>query len=69
MIDKKGYGLIIPEDLVPERWECLTPQQMLSELKDYNVEAFYRMAVDAGIDVALLDKSGYEYDGLSELAY
>ena len=40
---------------------------MLTELKDYNVEAFYRMAEDAGIDVALLDKSGYVYDGLSQL--
>ena len=68
MIDKKGYGLIIPEDLTPESWEGLTPQQMLTELKDYNVEAFYRMAEDAGIDVALLDKSGYEYDGISQLA-
>lgn len=68
MIDKKGYGLIILEDLTPESWEGLTPQQMLSELKDYNVEAFYRMAVDAGIDVALLDKSGYDYDGFSQLA-
>lgn len=68
MNDKKGYGLIIPEDLVPESWEGLTPQQMLSELKDYNVEAFYHMAEDSGIDVALLDKSGYEYDGLSQLA-
>ena len=68
MIDKKGYGLIIPEDLAPESWEGQTPQQMLTELKDYNVEAFYRMAEDAGIEVALLDKSGYEYDGLSQLA-
>ena len=68
MIDKKGYGLIIPEDLTPESWEGLTPQQMLTELKDYNVEAFYRMSEDAGIDVVLLDKSGYEYDGLSQLA-
>lgn len=68
MIDKKGYGLIIMEDLAPESWEGLTPQQMLSELKDYNVEAFYHMAEDSGIDVALLDKSGYEYDGFSQLA-
>ena len=68
MNDKKGYGLIIPQDLAPDSWEDLTPQQMLTELKDYNVEAFYRMAEDAGIDVALLDKSGYEYDGLSQLA-
>ena len=68
MNDKKGYGLIIPEDLAPESWEGLTPQHLLSELKDYNVEAFYHMAEDSGIDVALLDKSGYEYDGISQLA-
>ena len=68
MKDKKGYGLIIPEDLSPESWISLTPQQILTELKDYNYEAFYRMAEDAGIDVDLLEKSGYEYNGLSELA-
>lgn len=68
MKDKKGSGLIIPEDLSPESWINLTPQQILTELKDYNYEAFYRLAEDAGIDVDLLEKSGYEYNGLSGLA-
>ena len=54
--------------MAPDSWEGLTPQQMLTELMDYNVEASYRMAEDAGADVALLDKSGYEYDVLSQLA-
>lgn len=68
MKDKKGYGIVIPNDLSFEKWNKLTPEEILARLKGLNKEAFYRMAKDAGVDVALLDKSGYEYDGISELS-
>lgn len=68
MKDKKGYGIVIPNDLSVEKWNKLTPEEILVQLKEFNKEAFYRMAEDAGVDVDLLEKSGYEYDGISELS-
>ena len=68
MKDKKGYGIVIPNDLSVEKWNKLTSEEILVQLKEFNKGAFYRMAEDAGVDVALLDKSGYEYDGISELS-
>ena len=68
MKDKKGYGIVIPNDLSVEKWNKLTPEEILVQLKEFDKEAFYRMAKDAGVDVDLLEKSGYEYDGISELS-
>ena len=68
MKDKKGYGIVIPKGLSASKWNKLTPEEILAQLKNLNKDAFFRMAEDAGVDLELLKSSGYEYDGISELA-
>lgn len=67
MDKKKGYGLVIPTDWKVGKWDKLTAQEIVNQLKVLNRDAFYRMAAAVDIDLALLEKSGYEYDGLSEV--
>lgn len=68
MDKNKGYGLVIPTDWKVGKWNKLTAQEIVSQLKELNRDAFYRMAAAADIDLALLEQSGYVYDGLSEVA-
>lgn len=68
MATKKGYGLIIPKEWKAGKWNKLSAREILAQLKVLNHDAFYRMAEGAGIDIALLEMSGYDYDGVSELA-
>lgn len=68
MDKNKGYGLVIPTDWKVGKWDQLTAQEIASQLKELNRDAFYRMAADVDIDLALLEQSGYEYEGLSEVA-
>ena len=68
MDKNKGYGLVIPTDWKVGKWNKLTAQEIVSQLKESNRDAFYRMAAAADIDLALLEQSGYEYEGLSEVA-
>lgn len=68
MDKNKGYGLVIPANWKPGKWDKLRAQEIVSQLKALNCDAFYRMAADVDIDLTLLEQSGYEYVGLSEVA-
>lgn len=68
MDKNKGYGLVIPENYNPGMWDKLATPEIIKQLKVLTREAFYRMAEDVKIDILLLKKSGYEYDGVSEIA-
>lgn len=67
MDKNKGYGLVIPANWKPGKWDKLRAQEIVSQLKALNCDAFYRMAADVDIDLTLLEQSGYEYVGLSEV--
>lgn len=64
----KGYGIVIPNDWVVGKWDALATEDIIAQLKALNRDAFYRMAEDVDIDLELLEASGYECDGLSEIA-
>ena len=66
--EKKGYGIVIPADLTVGKWDTLTPQDIIEQLKALTCDAFYRMSRAVDLDLDLLETSGYEYDGLSEIA-
>lgn len=68
MADKKGYGIVIPNEWESGRWDGLSANEILVQLKRLNQEAFYRMAADVDIDLALLEDADYDFDGISELA-
>lgn len=68
MEKKKGYGLVIPANWKAGKWGKLTTQEIVNQLRVLNRDAFYRMAAAVDIDLALLEQSGYVYDGLSEVA-
>lgn len=68
MDKNKGYGLIIPTNWKVGKWDTLAAQEIVNQLRVLNRDAFYRMAADVDIDLALLEQSGYEYEGLSEVA-
>lgn len=67
-MEVKGYGIVIPADWTPGRWDTLSVQDIISQLKTLNRDAFYRMAENVDIDLKLLTESGYEYNGLSRIA-
>lgn len=66
--EKKGYGIVIPADWTVGKWDTLTPQDIIEQLKALTCDAFYRMSRAVDLDLDLLETSGYEYDGLSEIA-
>lgn len=68
MEKKKGYGLVIPANWKSGKWDKLTIQEIVNQLRVLNRDTFYRMAAAVDIDLALLAQSGYVYDGLSEVA-
>lgn len=68
MDKKKEYGLVIPPNWKPGKWDKSPVQEIVKKLKELNHAAFYRMAADVDIDLKLLEQSGYEYAGLSEVA-
>ena len=67
-IDKKGYGIIVPQDYEPGKWDTTDAKDIIAQLKSLTDDAFYRMAQDIEIELDLLGESGYEFEGLSRLA-
>ena len=65
--EKKGYGIVIPAE-----WKASDFNGSLDDLFAWIVEldkkAFYRLADAGGIDLELLERAGYEYEGLSFVA-
>lgn len=68
MADKKGYGIFIPNDWDTKKIEKLSLEDFHEELMRLDKEAFYRMANEVELDLPLLEKAGYEYQGLSSIA-
>ena len=68
MTDKKGYGIVIPNEWETGRWDDISANEILVQLERLNQEAFYSMAADVDIDLAMLEDADYDYDGISELA-
>ena len=68
MADKKGYGIVIPNDWDTKKIKKLSLEDFHEELMRLDKEAFYRMANEVELDLPLLKKAGYEYQGLSSIA-
>lgn len=68
MADKKGYGIVIPNEWDYKEIEKLSLEEFYAELMRLDMEAFYRMANDVKLDLPLLENAGYEYQGLSSIA-
>ena len=68
MADKKGYGIVIPNEWETGRWDDISANEILVQLERLNQEAIYSMAADVDIDLAMLEEADYDYDGISELA-
>lgn len=68
MADKKGYGIVIPNEWDFKKIEKLSLEEFFQELMRLDKEAFYRMAKDVELDLPLLESAGYEYQGLSSIA-
>lgn len=66
--DKKGYGIVIPNDWDAKKIEKLSLEDFHEELMRLDKEAFYRMANEVELDLPLLENAGYEYQGLSSIA-
>ena len=66
--DKKGYGIVIPNEWETGRWDDISANAILVQLERLNQKAFYSMAADIDIDLAMLEDADYDYDGISELA-
>lgn len=66
--DKKGYGIVIPNEWETGRWDDISANDILVQLERLNQEAFYSIAADVDIDLAMLEDADYDYDGISELA-
>ena len=68
MADKKGYGIVIPNEWETKKVEKLSLEDFHEELMRLDKEAFYRMANEVELDLPLLENAGYEYQGLSSIA-
>jgi len=68
MEDKKGYGIVIPNEWDSKEIEKFSLEDFHEELMRLDKEAFYRMANDVELDLPLLENAGYEYQGLSSIA-
>lgn len=67
-LDGKGYGIVIPADWEPRRFKDMTADEILRVMLRLDEDAFYRMAEAVDIDLDLLTRAGYEYEGLSSIA-
>lgn len=68
MENNKGYGIVIPGDWSPSRFEGKSEADILKVMLQLDEDAFYRMAEAVDIDLDLLTRAGYEYEGLSTIA-
>lgn len=65
--EKKGYGIVIPAEYKSSDFNG-SLDELIVWIFDLDKEAFYRLADSAGIDLVLLGRAGYVYEGLSLVA-
>lgn len=68
MPNKKGYGIVIPNDWRTGKWDDTDAKEILTHLKELTCDAFQRMIREVDVDLMLLKESGYKYKGVAELA-
>lgn len=64
----KGYGIVIPEDFTIAENGKIDIDEFYPRLVELDREAFYRMAKVIGLDLDLLNRADYHYEGLSMTA-
>ena len=65
--EKKGYGIVIPAEYKASDFNG-SLDELLVWIFDLDKKAFYHLADSAGIDLVLLERAGYRYEGLSLVA-